>query len=84
MKTLARFRMAGIGIVVTLVALLLAVLPASAAVTFHETIPTGYPIYNSCAGEFVDLSGNIDELDTTTLDSNGGVHVTVQTNFARV
>ena len=73
-----------VGIAAALLGLALTVLPAAAAVTFHEQIPTGYPVYNSCAREFVDLTGNIDNLDTTTVDSSGGIHVTVQTNFAGV
>ncbi len=85
MKTsFARFGVAGVATALALVAVAFASLSASAEVTFHQTIATGYPVYNSCAGELVDLTGNIDNLETTTFDSNGGIHVAVQTNFAGV
>jgi hypothetical protein len=83
MKTIRRFTV-GVLLAAGLAATGLAAVPASADVLEHQQLPVEGPLYNACTGEVVDLSGNVDWLMTSTVDSSGAVHVAVQTNFAGV
>ncbi len=63
---------------------LLASTDASAAVVFNTRFPinlsVSVPCANGGAGEVVELSGDLHDLFSYTIDSNGGVHIDVHDN----
>jgi hypothetical protein len=63
---------------------LLASKDASAAVVFNTRFPinlsVAVPCANEGAGEVVELSGDLHDLFSYTIDSNGGVHLDVHDN----
>lgn len=71
-------------IVPVFAALLLFSLPAGAAVVTNISTPITLQFFVPCAdggaGETIEFSGFLHDLITTTIDEQGGVHVTEQTN----
>jgi hypothetical protein len=64
--------------------LLLTSIPAYAAVVTNTSFPITLDVFVPCAnggaGETIEVSGNLHDMFSVTIDSNGGIHVSQQDN----